>query len=62
MWRSLTRVRHCEGTIDMPRVVPAVNRALNVLELFLDCPELSARQVMERLDNPAPPSTSCSSP
>ncbi|GLZ56808.1 MULTISPECIES: IclR family transcriptional regulator [Micromonospora] len=36
----------------MPRVVPAVNRALNVLELFLDCPQLSARQVMERLDLP----------
>ncbi|MEO3775032.1 IclR family transcriptional regulator [Micromonospora sp. B9E7] len=36
----------------MPRVVPAVNRALDVLELFVDCPELSARQVMERLDLP----------
>ncbi|MEU5931893.1 IclR family transcriptional regulator [Micromonospora sp. NPDC047187] len=36
----------------MPRVVPAVNRALDVLELFLDCPQLSARQVMERLDLP----------
>ncbi|MFF5176798.1 IclR family transcriptional regulator [Micromonospora sp. NPDC000316] len=36
----------------MPRVVPAVIRALDVLELFLDCPQLSARQVMERLDLP----------
>ncbi|AGZ40803.1 IclR family transcriptional regulator [Actinoplanes friuliensis] len=36
----------------MPRVVPAVIRALDVLELFLDRPELSARDVMERLDLP----------
>jgi DNA-binding IclR family transcriptional regulator len=36
----------------MPRVVPAVVRALDVLELFLDRPELSAREVMERLDLP----------
>jgi DNA-binding IclR family transcriptional regulator len=36
----------------MPRVVPAVIRALDVLELFLDRPELSAREVMERLDLP----------
>ncbi|MFI7590642.1 IclR family transcriptional regulator [Micromonospora sp. NPDC049359] len=36
----------------MARVVPAVIRALDVLELFLDCPQLSARQVMERLDLP----------
>ncbi|MDG4807165.1 IclR family transcriptional regulator [Micromonospora sp. WMMD1120] len=36
----------------MPRVVPAVIRALDVLELFLDHPQLSARQVMERLDLP----------
>ena len=36
----------------MPRVVPAVIRALDVLELFLDYPQLSARQVMERLDLP----------
>jgi DNA-binding IclR family transcriptional regulator len=36
----------------MPRVVPAVNRALDILELFLDRPELSAREVAERLDLP----------
>jgi DNA-binding IclR family transcriptional regulator len=36
----------------MPRVVPAVIRALDVLELFLDRPQLSAREVMERLDLP----------
>lgn len=36
----------------MPRVVSAVIRALDILELFLDCPQLSARQVMERLDLP----------
>jgi len=36
----------------MPRVVPAVNRALDVLELFLDRPELSAREVAERLGLP----------
>ena len=37
---------------DMPRVVPAVTRALDILELFLDRPQLSAREVMERLDLP----------
>lgn len=36
----------------MPRVVPAVNRALDVLELFLDRTEMSAREVIERLDLP----------
>ncbi|MFC7531700.1 IclR family transcriptional regulator [Actinoplanes sp. GCM10030250] len=36
----------------MPRVVPAVIRALDILELFLDRPELSAREVTERLDLP----------
>lgn len=36
----------------MPRVVPAVIRALDILELFLDRPQLSARDVMERLDLP----------
>lgn len=36
----------------MPRVVPAVIRALDVLELFLERPELSAREVIERLDLP----------
>ncbi|MBM2618210.1 IclR family transcriptional regulator [Actinoplanes sp. LDG1-06] len=36
----------------MPRVVPAVVRALDILELFLDRPQLSARDVMERLDLP----------
>ncbi|MBG0566527.1 IclR family transcriptional regulator [Actinoplanes aureus] len=36
----------------MPRVVPAVIRALDVLELFLDRPELSAREVIERLELP----------
>ena len=36
----------------MPRVVPAVTRALDILELFLDRPQLSARDVMERLDLP----------
>ncbi|MEU7609369.1 IclR family transcriptional regulator [Micromonospora sp. NPDC049204] len=36
----------------MPRVVSAVIRALDILELFLDHPQLSARQVMERLDLP----------
>ncbi|XVV09164.1 IclR family transcriptional regulator [Actinoplanes sp. CA-131856] len=36
----------------MPRVVPAVSRALDILELFLDRPQLSAREVMERLDLP----------
>jgi DNA-binding IclR family transcriptional regulator len=45
-------VRHFEGTIDMPRVVPAVIRALDILELFLDRPQLSAREVAERLDLP----------
>ena len=36
----------------MPRVVPAVIRALDILELFLDRAELSAREVAERLDLP----------
>jgi IclR family transcriptional regulator, KDG regulon repressor len=36
----------------MPRVVPAVIRALDILELFLDRPQLSAREVTERLDLP----------
>jgi IclR family transcriptional regulator, KDG regulon repressor len=36
----------------MPRVVPAVIRALDILELFLDRPHLSAREVAERLDLP----------
>jgi IclR family KDG regulon transcriptional repressor len=34
------------------RVVPAVIRALDILELFLDRAELSAREVIERLDLP----------
>jgi IclR family KDG regulon transcriptional repressor len=34
----------------MPRVVPAVSRALDIL--FLERPQLSAREVMERLDLP----------
>lgn len=36
----------------MARVVPAVVRALDILELFLDRAELSAREVTERLDLP----------
>ncbi|MET0422803.1 MAG: IclR family transcriptional regulator [Actinoplanes sp.] len=36
----------------MARVVPAVIRALDILELFLDRPQLSAREVAERLDLP----------
>ncbi|GAA1030978.1 IclR family transcriptional regulator [Virgisporangium ochraceum] len=36
----------------MPRVVPAVIRALDVLELFLDRPHLSAREIAERLGLP----------
>jgi len=36
----------------MPRVVPAVNRALDILELFLDRPRLSAREIAERLGLP----------
>ncbi|MGA5303735.1 IclR family transcriptional regulator [Nucisporomicrobium flavum] len=36
----------------MPRVVPAVSRALDILDLFLERPQLSAREVMERLDLP----------
>jgi IclR family KDG regulon transcriptional repressor len=36
----------------MGRVVPAVSRALDILELFLDRPQLSAREVAERLDLP----------
>jgi DNA-binding IclR family transcriptional regulator len=36
----------------MPRVVPAVIRALDILELFLDRAQLSAREVTERLDLP----------
>ena len=38
--------------VGMPRVVPAVIRALDILELFLDRPQLSARDVAERLDLP----------
>ena len=41
-----------KGFIDMPRVVPAVIRALDILELFLERPQLSAREVAERLDLP----------
>jgi DNA-binding IclR family transcriptional regulator len=41
-----------ERTFDVARVVPAVIRALDILELFLDRPELSAREVTERLDLP----------
>ncbi|GIF22729.1 DNA-binding IclR family transcriptional regulator [Actinoplanes tereljensis] len=36
----------------MPRVVPAVIRALDILELFLDRSQLSARDVAERLALP----------
>ncbi|WP_127504191.1 IclR family transcriptional regulator [Actinoplanes solisilvae] len=36
----------------MARVVPAVIRALDILELFLVRPQLSAREIMERLDLP----------
>ncbi|WP_433367916.1 IclR family transcriptional regulator [Actinoplanes sp. CA-142083] len=36
----------------MARVVPAVIRALDILELFLERPQLSARDVAERLDLP----------
>lgn len=36
----------------MPRVVPAVIRALDILELFLDHPRLSAGDVTERLGLP----------
>jgi DNA-binding IclR family transcriptional regulator len=36
----------------MPRVVPAVIRALDILELFLDRPRLSAREIAERLGLP----------
>ena len=36
----------------MPRVVPAVIRALDILELFLDRPLLSAREIGERLGLP----------
>jgi IclR family transcriptional regulator, KDG regulon repressor len=36
----------------MPRVVPAVIRALDILELFLDRAQWSAREVAERLDLP----------
>jgi IclR family transcriptional regulator, KDG regulon repressor len=45
-------VRYFERTIDMPRVVPAVIRALDIFELFLDRPRLSAREITERLDLP----------
>jgi len=38
--------------LGMPRAVPAVVRALDILELFLERPQLSARDVMERLDLP----------
>jgi IclR family KDG regulon transcriptional repressor len=36
----------------MPRVVPAVIRALDILELFLDHPPLSAREIAEGLGLP----------
>ncbi|GAA3455706.1 IclR family transcriptional regulator [Dactylosporangium matsuzakiense] len=36
----------------MPRVVPAVIRALDILELFLDRPKLSAGEIAERLALP----------
>jgi len=36
----------------MPRVVPAVMRSLDILELFLDHPRLSAREIAEKLDLP----------
>ncbi|MEV4135614.1 IclR family transcriptional regulator [Dactylosporangium sp. NPDC049742] len=36
----------------MPRVVPAVVRALDILELFLDQPRLSAREITEQLGLP----------
>jgi IclR family transcriptional regulator, KDG regulon repressor len=36
----------------MPRVVPAVIRSLDILELFLDQPRLSAREITERLGLP----------
>lgn len=36
----------------MARVVPAVGRALDILELFLDTPELSAPDITERLRLP----------
>jgi IclR family transcriptional regulator, KDG regulon repressor len=36
----------------MPRVVPAVIRTFDILELFLDHPRLSARDVAERLGLP----------
>ncbi len=36
----------------MPRVVPAVIRTLDILELFLDRPRLSARDITERLGLP----------
>src|SRR5689334_18510196 len=36
----------------MGRAVPAVSRALDILELFLDRPALSAPQITEKLDLP----------
>ena len=36
----------------MPRVVPAVIRSLDILELFLDQPRLSAREITEQLGLP----------
>jgi DNA-binding IclR family transcriptional regulator len=36
----------------MPRVVPAIIRTLDILELFLDHPQLSARDITERLGLP----------
>jgi len=36
----------------MGRVVPAVSRALDILELFLDRPTLSAPEITDRLDLP----------
>ncbi|HET6215103.1 MAG TPA: helix-turn-helix domain-containing protein, partial [Micromonosporaceae bacterium] len=38
----------------MGRSVPAVSRALDILELFLDRPALSAPQITERLRLPRP--------
>ena len=36
----------------MPRLVPAVIRTLDILELFLDRPQLSAREITEQLGLP----------
>jgi DNA-binding IclR family transcriptional regulator len=45
-------VRYFERTIYMPRLVPAVIRTLDILELFLDRPRLSAREITEQLGLP----------